>query len=255
MPIARAVWIIASAPRMPPVFASLTFTPSTQPFKRGQIACDERVFVGDDRNRDALAYRAQLLAGGPPRIGCSQSSISKRSSSRRICDGALDVPAFVGVDAQRAAVARADRGDRFDLLGRRAAAELDLEDRMIAGFGHFRSVVCGIGDADRKRRRRRRRRIEPEQCVERLAELLADQVVQREVEAARARPAGSRRAAALRAGRDRRRRGRATRSTRRRSRPIRRSARSASLRRFPRGRPRARARAPCARPALRRARS
>ena len=55
---------------------------------------------------------------------------------------------------------------------------------MIADLGNLLHGRLRIGDADGKRRDRRERRIQPEQRVERFPEILADPVVQREVETA-----------------------------------------------------------------------
>jgi hypothetical protein len=98
-------------------------------------------------------------------------------------DRGIDVPAFVGVDANRAGVVRTDRADRLHLLGRRAEAELDFKNRRVGDFGELAHRQLRIGNADRLRGLRRFRRVETEQSVERLAELFADEIVQREIEA------------------------------------------------------------------------
>ena len=140
-----------------------------------------RVFVGDDRNGDALANGSQLVRA-PGRNRLFAELDFEPSEVAQNGDGALDVPAFVRVDAKRAVIASSNRSDRLDLLGRRAASELDLQNRKVARFVEFLQRRLRVGDPDRERRRRARRRIETEQRVERFAEFLADEIVEREIE-------------------------------------------------------------------------
>src|SRR5579871_3795837 len=146
-----------------------------------KIGRDERVFVDDDRNRNAFANRAQLVrpAGGN-RLLAELDVVALEFAQNAY--GRLRVPAFVGVDADRPGIPRADGGNRLDLFGRRAGPEFYLKDRMVAGFGELEERRVRIGDADRQRRDRSSRRIEAEQRIERLAELLAHEIVQSEIE-------------------------------------------------------------------------
>ena len=98
-------------------------------------------------------------------------------------------PRFVCVDAQRSGVARADRVDGFELS---TLAEFDLDDRMRADLAHLLERFVERRDPDRKRRDRRTARIDSEQTPQRTIEILADAVVQRDIESAgfgRAQPA------------------------------------------------------------------
>ena len=148
-PIARAVWIIASAPRMPPVFASFTLTPSMQPLSGGRSLATRAVFVGDDRDVDALADRAQ-----PVRIPGRNGLLAKfdlvplHFAQRR--DRLIDGPAFIGVDANRAAITRANRGDHLDVVRGRAPADLHFEDRILRRFVDLAQHLVRLRDPDRK---------------------------------------------------------------------------------------------------------
>lgn len=169
----------------------LDVDPVNAPVERGQVCGDVGVLVGDDRDLHALANRAQLVwAAGRDRLLAKLNVEALELAQDR--HGRLDVPPFVGIDAQRAGIAPADRRDGLDLLGSGTAPEFDLQRRKAGRFGEFGQRRFGIGNADRKRRHRRRRRIESEQRVERFAEPFADEIVQREIEpgACRRRYAG-----------------------------------------------------------------
>ena len=182
MPIARAVAMVSSAPRMPPVLAKLDVHAVHTAHQRRKAGGVNAVFIDDDRYVYALAYRTQpLRIAGLDRLFAILDVVSFQfaQDANRI----VDAPPLVGVDAQRAGVARADGGNRLDLLLDRPAAEFDLENRKVRRFGDLIERRLRIGNADGKRGRRREAGVETEQRIERLAECFAHAVVQRYVEA------------------------------------------------------------------------
>ena len=119
-PSARAVWIIASAPRIPPHFTSLTLIPSTQPAQRGQIAGVLGILVGHDRDRRALANPAQpLRRSGRDRLFAELDLEAFQLAQDR--HRRFGRPGLVGIDADRAGVDRANRRDGLDLGAARRA--------------------------------------------------------------------------------------------------------------------------------------
>ncbi len=100
-PSARAVWIIASAARMPPHLTSLTLMPSTQPSSAGR----SRASFESSSTTIGIGERSRIqrnCSGAPAGIGCSQNSISYLAISAQQPRGLLGRPALVGVDADRA---------------------------------------------------------------------------------------------------------------------------------------------------------
>ena len=74
-PIARAVWIIASAPRMPPHLTSFTLIPSTQPSSAGR----SRASLESSSLTIGIGERVRIqrsCSGCPAGMGCSQNSVS-----------------------------------------------------------------------------------------------------------------------------------------------------------------------------------
>ena len=97
---------------------------------------------------------------------------------RRDRAGDLNVPTLVAVDADRTGKAGADRLETLEIGG---AADLHLEDAVVLCATHLVGRAFDRVDANREGGRRAGR-LEPEHAPRRLAEALADPIVQRAVD-------------------------------------------------------------------------
>ena len=148
-PIARAVWIIASAPRMPPVFASFTLTPSMQPLSGGRsLATKQSSSATIGMLTRSLIARSHC--GFPAGTGCSQNSISYRCSSRSVVIASSTVQPSLASMRIAPPITRANRGDHLDVVRGRAAADLHFEDRILRRFVDLAQHLVRLRDPDRK---------------------------------------------------------------------------------------------------------
>jgi hypothetical protein len=180
-PIARAVWIIASAPRIPPHFTSLTLMPSTQPSSAGNRArpwSPRRSRSGSASARESSAAARASRPGSAVRKTRSRSVPARAGSQRSVRASTLR-------SRRRGSFRYRSRGSPRSSRSRHLFAELDLDDRMRADFAHLGERLVERCDADRERRHRRARRVDAEQSPQRTVEIFADAVVQRDVESAR----------------------------------------------------------------------
>ena len=176
MSCARAVAIIRSASRRPPHFESLMLIPSTTPASFANVARDDARLVGDDRQRRALAHEAQPLEIVRRQRLLDELDAVLREQLDHV-ERVLRRPCGVRVDAKHL-VRRRLANDADDLL-------VAVVPSLILSIGYSRRLLhlrAQLGlrrHADREARERRRGRIEPPQPVDRNAESLADEIVER----------------------------------------------------------------------------
>ena len=115
---ARARSSIRFAGPTPPHFASLTLTPAVDADEGVEVLDRDGALVGDDRQRRALLEPAQLVEP-PGRERLLDELHAEAHELRQQRDRVLGRPAGVRVDADRAAVDRADGLERLE-VGRAA---------------------------------------------------------------------------------------------------------------------------------------
>ena len=180
MPRARARAIMRRAGVIPPHLVSLMLMPWKKPRQRSTSSSTRQLSSAITGRADSANTRripSQSSAGS----GCSMNSTPSGFSSRRIGDGLLRGPGAVGVDAEDGRRVPPQLAHDRQVVGR---AELDLVDRPAVELLHLHDHRLDRVDADGVVAQREVSQFQAPQAIDRLAELLAPQVVRRLVHGA-----------------------------------------------------------------------
>ena len=175
-PCARAIAIIRSASRRLPHLASLMLIPSTLPTSGGMSTAVMQLssaMTGMSARRGDLGRDPSSSSGGS---GCSSTVTPNSCSTGKHGDGLLDRPAAVGVDPDLLVGRVPDGAENLHVA---IGAQLDLEDRVLLGLEHLGPDLFRRVEPDREGGPGRLGGVETPEPVDRHAEPLADEIVQR----------------------------------------------------------------------------